>query len=93
MRNFFEFMDWKYTKSDIPNRVFSGKFLSQYPQINKKVFAELMVNETAHRWELEPTDKSRKFKIDGRVKVSKKFYVRKNVPDFIEVTDDIELPF
>jgi len=25
--------------------------------------------------------------------VSKKFYVRKNVPDFIEVTDEIELPF
>ena len=77
-----------YTKSCLFWRVFS-----QYPQTNEKVFAELMANEMADKWELEPTDKSRKFKIDGRIRVSKKFYVRKNVPDFIEVTDDIELPF
>lgn len=93
VQNFFEFIDWKDTKSDTPNRVCSGEFLSQYPQTNEKVFAELMENEMADEWELEPTDKSRKFKIDGRVRVSKKFYVRKTVPDFIEVTDDIELPF
>lgn len=93
VQNFFEFMEWKDTKSDTPNRVCSGEFLSQYPQTNEKIFAELMANEMADEWELEPTDKSRKFKIDGRVRVSKKFYVRKNVPDFIEITEDIELPF
>ncbi|KXI14540.1 hypothetical protein HMPREF3195_00170 [Peptostreptococcus anaerobius] len=28
-----------------------------------------------------------------KIRVSKKSYVRKNMIDFIEVTDDIELPF
>ena len=93
VQNLFEFIDWKDTKSDTSNRVCSGEFLSQYPQTNEKVSVELMANEMADKWELEPTDKSRKFKIDGRVRVSKKFYAGKNVTDFIEVTDDIELLF
>ena len=68
VQNFFDFMDWKDTKSDTPNRICSGEFLSHYPQTNEKVFAEFMANEMADRWELDPTDKSRRLKIDGRVR-------------------------
>lgn len=57
----------------------------------------MMANEMRDEWVLKPSVKSKKHKIDGVIRVSKKFYVRKlaggtGVGDFIEV-DNILPPF
>ena len=51
-----------------------------------------MANEMADEWKLEPSVKSKKVRIDGVVRVSKKFYGRNENTDFIEV-DPSEIPF
>ena len=85
-------MEWKTTKSDTPNLLCSAEFTSRYPETNEKVFSELMANEMADEWELEPSVKSKKVRIDGVVRVSKKFYKRNENADFIEV-DSSDIPF
>lgn len=92
VQNFLDFMEWKTTKSDTPNLLCSAEFTSKYPETNEKVFSELMENEMADEWILEPNVKSKKVKIDGIVRVSKKFYKRNAIADFEEVKD-IEIPF
>ena len=51
-----------------------------------------MANEVADEWTLEPSIKSKKVRIDGVVRVSKKFYKRNVKTEFVEVRD-IEIPF
>ena len=51
-----------------------------------------MANEMADEWKLEPSVKSKKVRIDGVVRVSKKFYKRNENTDFIEV-DSTDIPF
>ena len=92
VQNFLDFMEWKITKSDTPNLLCSAEFTSKYPETNEKVFSELMANEMADEWILEPNVKSKKVRIDGIVRVSKKFYKRNATADFVEVKD-IEVPF
>ena len=92
VQNFLDFMEWKITKSDTPNLLCSAEFTSKYPETNEKVFSELMANEMADKWILEPNVKSKKVRIDGIVRVSKKFYKRNATADFVEVKD-IEIPF
>lgn len=46
----------------------------------------------ADEWILEPNVKSKKVRIDGIVRVSKKFYKRNVTADFMEVKD-MEIPF
>ena len=97
VQNFLDFMEWKNTKSDTPNLLCSAEFTSKYPETNEKVFSELMANEMKDEWLLEPSVKSKKHKIDGIIRVSKKFYVRKFTGDigdgdFVEV-DKIQPPF
>ena len=92
VQNFLDFMEWKITKSDTPNLLCSAEFTSKYPETNEKVFSELMANEMADEWILEPNVKSKKVRIDGTVRVSKKFYKRNATADFVEVKD-IEIPF
>ena len=92
VQNFLDFMEWKITKSDTPNLLCSAEFTSKYPETNEKVFSELMANEMADEWILEPNVKSKKVRIDGIVRVSKKFYKRNATADFVEVKD-IEIPF
>ena len=65
-------MEWKTTKSDTPNLLCSAEFTSKYPETNEKVFSELMANEMAGEWILEANLKSKKVRIDGVVRVSKK---------------------
>lgn len=76
VQNFLDFMDWKKESSDNPNLLCSAEFTSRYPETNEKIFAELMANEVKDEWTLKPTVKSEKHKIDGTVRVSKKFYLR-----------------
>lgn len=91
VQNFFDFMEWKTTKSDTPNLLCSAEFTSRYPETNEKVFSELMANEMIDEWRLEPSVKSKKVRIDGVVRVSKKFYKRNENADFIEVdSSDIQ---
>ena len=78
-------MEWKSTKSDTPDLLCSAEFTSRYLETNEKVFSELMANEMADEWKLEPSVKSKKIRIDGVVRVSKKFYKRNENADFIEV--------
>lgn len=85
-------MEWKITKSDTPNLLCSAEFTSRYPETNEKVFSELMANEMAGEWILEANVKSKKVRIDGVVRVSKKFYKRMIATDFVEVKDS-EIPF
>lgn len=85
VQNFFDFMEWKITKSDTLNLLCSAEFTSRYPEINEKVFSELMANEMMDEWRLEPSVKSKKVRIDGVVRASKKFYKRNENADFIEV--------
>ena len=92
VQNFFDFMEWKITKSDTPNLLCSAEFTSKYPETNEKVFSELMANEMSDEWKLEPSVKSKKVRIDGVVRVSKKFYKRNENADFIEV-DSSDIPF
>ena len=92
VQNFLDFMEWKITKSDTPNLLCSAEFTSKYPETNEKVFSELMANEMADEWILEPNVKSKKVRIDGIIRVSKKFYKRNATTDFVEVKD-IEIPF
>ena len=92
IQNFLDFMEWKSTKSDTPNLLCSAEFTSKYPETNEKVFSELMANEMASEWILEPSVKSKKVRIDGVVRVSKKFYKRNESVDFIEV-DSSDIPF
>lgn len=97
VQNFLDFMEWKATKSDTPNLLCSAEFTSRYPETNEKVFSELMANEMRDEWLLEPSVKSKRHKIDGIIRVSKKFYTRNfaggtGVGDFIEV-DNIHPPF
>ena len=92
VQNFLDFMEWKITKSDTPNLLCSAEFTGKYPETNEKVFSELMANEMADEWILEPNVKSKKVRIDGIVRVSKKFYKRNATVDFVEVKD-IEIPF
>ena len=92
VQNFFDFMEWKITKSDMPNLLCSAEFMSSYPETNEKVFSELMANEMASEWILEPSVKSKKVRIDGVIRVSKKFYKRNENVDFIEV-DSTDIPF
>lgn len=92
VQNFLDFMEWKVTKSDTPNILCSAEFTSKYPETNEKVFSELMENEMADEWILEPNVKSKKVRIDGIVRVSKKFYKRNVTADFMEVKD-MEIPF
>ena len=80
------------TKSDTPNILCSAEFTSKYPETNEKVFSELMANEMAGEWILEANMKSKKVKIDGVIRVSKKFYKRTITPDFVEV-EASEIPF
>ena len=70
----------------------SAEFTSRYPETNEKVFLELMANEVADEWTLEPSIKSKKVRIDGVVRVSKKFYKRNVKTEFVEVRD-IEISF
>ena len=92
VQNFFDFMEWKITKSDTPNLLCSAEFTSRYPETNEKVFSELMANEMIDEWRLEPSVKSKKVRIDGVIRVSKKFYKRNENTDFIEV-DSTDIPF
>lgn len=92
VQNFFDFMEWKTTKSDTPNLLCSAEFTSRYPETNEKAFSELMANEMIDEWRLEPSVKSKKVRIDGVVRVSKKFYKRNENADFIEV-DSSDIPF
>ncbi len=92
VQNFFDFMEWKTTKSDTPNLLCSAEFTSRYPEANEKVFSELMANEMIDEWRLEPSVKSKKVRIDGVVRVSKKFYKRNENADFVEV-DSSDIPF
>lgn len=50
-----------------------------------------MANEVVDEWILEPSVKSKKVRIDGIVRVSKKFYKRKVNIDFVEA-EDMEIP-
>lgn len=70
----------------------SAEFTNKYPETNEKVFSELMANEMASEWTLEPSVKSKKVRIDGVVRVSKKFYKRNENTDFVEV-NDMDIPF
>lgn len=92
VQNFLDFMEWKSTKSDTPNFLCSAEFTSRYPETNEKVFSELMANEMASEWTLEPSVKSKKVRIDGVVRVSKKFYKRNENADIIEVNAE-DIPF
>ncbi|EMD17085.1 hypothetical protein HMPREF9943_00648 [Eggerthia catenaformis OT 569 = DSM 20559] len=92
VQNFYDFMEWKTTKSDKSNLLCSAEFTSRYPETNEKVFSELMANEMLDEWRLEPSVKSKKVRIDGVVRVSKKFYKRNENTDFIEV-DSTDIPF
>mgnify|MGYP000879595448 CR=1 FL=1 len=92
VQNFLDFMEWKSTKSDTPDLLCSAEFTSRYPETNEKVFSELMANEVADEWTLEPSIKSKKVRIDGVVRVSKKFYKRNENADFIEVNAE-DVPF
>ena len=85
-------MEWKTTKSDTPNLLCSAEFTSRYPETNEKVFSELMASEMMDEWRLEPSVKSKKVRIDGVVRVSKKFYKRNEDTDYIEV-DSTDIPF
>ena len=85
-------MEWKSTKSDTPDLLCSAEFTSRYPETNEKVFSELMANEVADEWTLEPSIKSKKVRIDGVVRVSKKFYKRNINTDFVEVNAE-DIPF
>lgn len=76
IQNFLDFMEWKREMSDTPNILCSAEFTSRYPETNEKIFAELMANEAKDEWILKPSVKSVKHKIDGCIRVSKKFYVR-----------------
>lgn len=51
-----------------------------------------MANEMASEWILDPSVKSKKVRIDGVVRVSKKLYKRNESVDFIEV-DSLDIPF
>ena len=51
-----------------------------------------MANEMGGEWILEANVKSKKVRIDGVVRVSKKFYKRNENADFIEV-DSSDIPF
>lgn len=92
VQNFLDFMEWKSIKSDKPDLLCSAEFTSRYPETNEKVFSELMANEMADEWKLEPSVKSRKVRIDGVVRVSKKFYKRNINTDFVEVNAK-DIPF
>ena len=92
VQNFLDFMEWKTTKSDTPDLLCSAEFTSKYPETNEKVFSELMANEMAGEWILEANVKSKKVRIDGVVRVSKKFYKRTIATDFVEV-EASEIPF
>ena len=92
VQNFLYFMEWKTTKSDTPDLLCSAEFTSKYPETNEKVFSELMANEMAGEWILEANVKSKKVRIDGVVRVSKKFYKRTITTDFVEV-EASEIPF
>jgi putative uncharacterized protein virE len=92
VQNFLDFMEWKSTKSNTPDLLYSAEFTSRYPETNEKVFSELMTNEMADEWKLEPSVKSKKVRIDGVVRVSKKFYKRNINTDFVEVNSE-DIPF
>ncbi|MDD7472509.1 MAG: hypothetical protein PUK80_06950 [Firmicutes bacterium] len=85
-------MEWKSTKSDTPDLLCSAEFTSRYPETNEKVFSELMANEMADEWKLEPSVKSKKVRIDGVVRVSKKFYKRSINTEFVKVNSE-DIPF
>ena len=51
-----------------------------------------MANEMSDEWKLEPSVKSKKVRIDGVVRVSKKFYKRNINTDFVEVNAE-DIPF
>ncbi|KIS20128.1 hypothetical protein AT52_01803 [Streptococcus equi subsp. zooepidemicus Sz35] len=51
-----------------------------------------MANEMAGEWILEANVKSKKVRIDGVVRVSKKFYKRMITTGLVEV-EDSEIPF
>ena len=51
-----------------------------------------MANEMADEWKLEPSIKSKKVRIDGVVRVSKKFYKRNINTDFVQVIAE-DIPF
>lgn len=91
VQNFLDFIEWKNTESDTPDILCSAEFTSKYPETNEKVFAELMENEMKDEWELEPSIKSKKIRIDGLIRVSKKFYKRKG-SEIAEVNGD-DIPF
>ena len=92
VQNFLDFMEWKSSKSDTPDLLCSAEFTSRYPETNEKVFSELMANEVADECTLEPSIKSKKVRIDGVVRVSKKFYKRNVKTEFVEV-NDTDIPF
>ena len=92
VQNFLDFMEWKSTKSDTPDLLCSAEFTSRYPETNEKVFSELIANEMVDEWKLEPSVKSKKVRIDGVVRVSKKFYKRNINVDFVEVNSE-DIPF
>lgn len=92
MQNFLDFMEWKSTKSDTPDLLRSAEFTSRYPETNEKVFSKLMANEMADEWKLEPSVKSKKVRIDGVVRVSKKFYKRSINTEFVKVNAE-DIPF
>jgi len=92
VQNFLDFMEWKTTKSDTLDLLCSAEFTNKYPETNEKVFSELMANEMAGEWILEANVKSKKVRIDGVLRVSKKFYKRTITTDFMEV-ENLELLF
>ena len=51
-----------------------------------------MANEMTDEWKLEPSVKSKKVRIDGVVRVSKKFYKQNINTDFVEVNAE-DIPF
>jgi len=76
VQNFLEFLHWKESSSDTPDILCSAEFTNRYPDANEKVFSELMANEMRGVWKLTPSTTSVKRIIDGRVRVTKKFYER-----------------
>ena len=60
-----------------------AEFTNRCPETNEKVFSELMANEMVNELKLEPSVKSKKVRIDGVVRVSKKFYKRNENVNFI----------
>ena len=96
VKDFYDFVEWKDTKSTNPDILCSVEFTNQYTETNEKIFLDFMINEMMYDWELVQIEKSKKHIIDGKFRVSKKFYHMKYnktsfKDDFVEIIE--EVPF